>query len=70
MDPHDSRQPVNDDALHALLDGRVSAAERVRLEARLMDDPAAAASLAAFREQRDALRGLHSRLLDEPVPPP
>jgi anti-sigma factor RsiW len=69
MDPHDSRQLVNDDALHALLDGRVSAAERVRLEARLMDDPAASASLAAFREQRNALRALHSRLLDEPVPP-
>jgi anti-sigma factor RsiW len=69
MDPQDSRQPVTDDALHALVDGRVSATQRGTLEARLLDDPVASATVAALRGQRDALRSLHAHLLDEPLPP-
>lgn len=60
---------ISDDQLHALLDARLGAAERDALHARLQADPAAAATLSAYREQRDALRGLHAALLDEPVPP-
>jgi anti-sigma factor RsiW len=69
MASHDSRRPVTEDALHALLDGRLSPAERAALEARLIDDPEASAALAAYRAQRDVLRGLHHRLLEAPAPP-
>ena len=61
--------PVTEDELHALLDGQLSASEQAALHARLARDPVAAATLAAWRVQREALRGLHQSLLSEPVPP-
>jgi anti-sigma factor RsiW len=68
MDP---TQPavISDDELHALLDARLSPAEQDALQARLRVNPAAAATLAAMQAQRDALRGLHAQVLQEPVPP-
>lgn len=69
MDPMDTRHPVTDNELHALLDNRLSQEQRVALEARLMNDPEAAATLCAFRSQRDALRELHRHLLTEAAPP-
>jgi anti-sigma factor RsiW len=60
--------PLTDDELHALVDGQVPAADRAGLEARLAQDPAAQATVAKWRKQRDALRGLHRQVLDEPVP--
>jgi anti-sigma factor RsiW len=61
---------VNAEAqLHAFVDGRLGPAERAAVQARLDADPQAAARVAGWQEQRDALRSLHSQLLDEPVPP-
>ena len=60
--------PLSEDELHALVDGGLAPDEREALEARLAGDPAAAARLAAWRAQREALRALHRPVLDEPVP--
>lgn len=60
--------PIREEELHALLDGRLDAAERAALEPRLARDPAASATLQAWQGQRDALRRLHGDVLDEPVP--
>lgn len=59
---------VNEDELHALLDGRLDAAARADLEARLADDPDARATLQAWQRQRTALLSLYQPLLQEPVP--
>lgn len=60
--------PVTEDELHALIDGQLTAPERQALEARLAQDAKSLATLHAWRAQRDALRGLHGELLQEPVP--
>ena len=59
---------IAEDELHALLDQRLSMVQQAALQERLAGDPAAAASYAVLIQQRQALRGLHSRALDEPVP--
>lgn len=66
--PTDRPDVIREDDLHALLDGRLSETQRHSLEARLQHDPAAQATLQAWQEQRDSLRGLHRDVLDEPVP--
>lgn len=55
--------------LHAFVDGRLAPDERAAVQARLDADPAAAAQVREWQEQRDALRGLHAGLLDDAVPP-
>lgn len=67
MDPQ-AQTPITEEDLHALLDGRVSGAERHALEARLADDAVAAATLSAWRQQADSLHGLHSQVLQEAIP--
>jgi anti-sigma factor RsiW len=64
-----STGPVSDEALHALVDGRLSAAERERLEQRLQDAPEALSRLSQWQAQRALLRDLHADVLDE-MPPP
>ena len=64
-----SSPTVTEDELHALLDGQLSTDEQTALQARLARDPEAAATLTAWRAQREALRGLHGSLRDEPIPP-
>ncbi|APW36741.1 anti-sigma factor [Rhodoferax koreense] len=59
---------VAQDDLHRLVDGRCNAAEAAAIEARLIDDPAAAATRAAWQSQRGLLRGLYPQLRSEPVP--
>lgn len=61
--------PPSEDELHALVDGQLSPSARQSLEDRLRGDPVAAARLAAWRRQREALRALHGEVLEEPVPP-
>jgi len=68
MDPQTST-PITEEKLHALLDGRLHEAERKAIEARLADDAVAAATLNAWHQQRDSLRGLHSQVLQEAIPP-
>lgn len=54
--------------LHAYVDGRLDAAGRAAVEARLAGDPEAAERVRAWGEQRAALRALHAGVLDEPPP--
>ncbi len=57
-----------DDELHALVDGQLAPGRRVEVENAVERDPALAEQVAAWRNQRDALRRLHGDLLGEPVP--
>lgn len=66
--PSSKPVPVTDDELHALVDGRVPPGQRQALEARLAQDPDASATRQDWQRQRDALKSLHRRVLDEPVP--
>lgn len=59
---------VSQDELHRLIDGRLTPAEAAALEAQLAQDPAAAATRAAWQHQRDSLRALHAPLRGEPIP--
>ena len=54
--------------LHAYVDGRLDAARRAAVDARLASDEEAAQRVRAWVEQRDVLRSLHAALLAEPVP--
>lgn len=60
--------PIDDAQLHALVDGRLSQASAAALTARIARDPQAAATVQAWRAQREALRGLHADMLDAAVP--
>lgn len=60
--------PLDEARLHALVDGRLGAAEREELQALLAADPQAARTVQAWQEQREALRSLHADVLQEPVP--
>lgn len=64
----DAPPPPADADLHAWVDGRLDAARRAEVKARLAADPALAAQVRAWSAQREALRGLHAALRDEPVP--
>lgn len=59
---------LSDADLNALLDGEIGAAERAALEERVKHDASAQQRLAAWRAQREAIRGLHAELLHEPIP--
>jgi anti-sigma factor RsiW len=55
--------------LHAYVDGRLDAAARAAVQARLQADPEAARTITAWQRQKEALRALHAPVLAEPVPP-
>lgn len=59
---------IAEDRLHALVDGRLSPQDADTLRASIAGDEHAAATLQAWKAQREALRRLHRPLLDEPVP--
>ena len=61
-------QPVAQDDLHRLVDGRLTAAEAAALQARLAHEPGVLATRDAWQVQREQLRQLHGALLAEPVP--
>lgn len=71
MDPTHSRpaDAVSEDELHAWVDGRLPDPRRQAIEERIAHDPAAAATVLAWQQQRDALKGLFAHVLSEPVPP-
>jgi len=60
--------PLTEDQIHALVDGQLAANELAALQAHLAQDPDARARVLKWQQQRDALRGLHQHVLDEPVP--
>ncbi|MDP3826888.1 MAG: anti-sigma factor, partial [Polaromonas sp.] len=60
--------PLTHDELNALVDGQLTAAQRAAAMARVADDPVAGETFKAWQDQREALRGLHGELLDEPIP--
>src|SRR4051794_24924306 len=59
---------IPEDDLHALVDGRLPPEAAAALQARVDGDPEAAATVAAWRSQREALRQVHRGVLDEPLP--
>lgn len=63
--PSDSLPP-GEQQLHAFVDGQLSAAEQDAVRARLQRDPAAAARVAAWQAQRQALRQWAA---DQELPP-
>lgn len=64
---HDTAK-ITEDELHAMVDGRLDAPKLASLQARLAADPEAAATVAAWRAQREALRELHHEMLDAASP--
>lgn len=60
--------PLTDDELHAFVDGLLKPVARQAIEERLLHQPDASSRLANWRAQRDALRALHTHLLESPVP--
>lgn len=67
-DVNETPDSVSEDELHALVDGRLDAAQRASLQARLSRNPQAHATWLAWRQQREALSGLHADLLHAEVP--
>jgi anti-sigma factor RsiW len=59
---------VADSDLHAYVDGRLSGADRVELEAFIANHPEEAEKVRAWRDQNAALRALYDPVLEEPVP--
>lgn len=55
--------------LHAYVDGRLDPAARAAVQARLDADPDAAARVADWIRQKEALRALHAAVLHEALPP-
>ncbi|HYE51373.1 MAG TPA: hypothetical protein VEB20_17375 [Azospirillaceae bacterium] len=54
--------------INAYLDGALSDAERLEVEAILARDPASASLFMQYRQQLDALHRLYDPVLNEPVP--
>lgn len=67
MASHDD-PPISEDALHALTDGRLSAAQAEALRARLARDAETQATAAAWQAQRVQLQALHAAWDAAPVP--
>jgi anti-sigma factor RsiW len=65
-----TREPfaIDADALHAFADGQLGEAERAAVELHLATHPAAAAEVAKWQHQNDALKALFSPVAKEAVP--
>ena len=60
--------PLAENDLHAYVDGRLDAARRADVEAWLLEHPADAARVAAYRQQNDMMQALFNPVLNEPLP--
>ena len=60
--------PLTEDEIHALVDGQLAPGAVAALQTRLAQDPEGQATVLKWQQQRDALRGLHQYVLDEPLP--
>jgi anti-sigma factor RsiW len=71
MEPDMSTPPSSalpEDTLHALVDGRLDAAQRIAVETLLARDPEAQATVVRWRQQRSLLQSLHADVLHETPP--
>ncbi len=71
MEPDMSTPPSSalpEDTLHALVDGRLDAAQRIAVETLLAQDPEAQATVVRWRQQRSLLQSLHADVLHETPP--
>jgi anti-sigma factor RsiW len=65
----DARPPVDEDDLHAYLDGQLPAERRLDVERHLAKNPDAARKIADYRAQREAIRAAFTARPTEPLPP-
>ncbi|MGE0255818.1 MAG: anti-sigma factor [Alphaproteobacteria bacterium] len=61
--------PFNEETLCAYADGALDTADRIEVEARLADDPDAAARVVAWRRDSETLHRIYDPVLLEPLPP-
>ncbi|HWT53223.1 MAG TPA: zf-HC2 domain-containing protein, partial [Rhodocyclaceae bacterium] len=59
---------ISEQDLHAYVDGELSPARRIEIEAWLSESPEAAARVQAWQEQNHALKALFNPLLNETMP--
>jgi anti-sigma factor RsiW len=62
-------RPISEDDLHAFVDQRLDGTRRSQVQSWLETHPEAAAQVAVFQRQRDALRAAAAPIADEPIPP-
>lgn len=65
---NDPSAKITDRDLQSYVDGELDAARREEIEAYLAENPAAAKTVAAYRELNAGLQGLFAEVLEEPVP--
>ena len=63
-----SDQPINEDELHAYVDGDIEPARRLDIALHLARHPDEAARMEVFRAQREAMHALFDDFLYQPVP--
>lgn len=63
------RPKIDENALHAFVDGRLADDERDRVARCLEQDEAAARRALAYRRQNESLHAQYDAVLDEPIPP-
>ena len=64
-----TQTPIPTEAdIQAYVDGRLSPARRVQVDAYLAEHPAAAEQVRVYQEQNQMLHGLFDHILDEPLP--
>jgi anti-sigma factor RsiW len=63
-----NKHSISEQDLHAYVDGELSPARRIEIEAWLSESPEAAARVQAWQEQNHALKALFNPLLNETMP--
>lgn len=63
-----NRGDVNEDDLHAYVDGQLSASRKAVVEAHLRSHPEHAKMVAHWRRQNELLRALHANVMNEEIP--
>ncbi len=66
---NEPNRPIDDNELHAYVDGELPAQRRAELDNALATDPALAAAVSELVALRRALHERYDDVLDEPVPP-
>lgn len=66
--PQTDSMKTDEEALHALVDGRLGSEQAAALRERLEDDAEARDTFDAWSSQRESLRRLHRGALAEPIP--